>query len=662
MRIMFVSSETPLFPAGGIATYLEYMISALTEIGHEVFLFTFRNYNDFGKQKNFPSIPNDRIHIEWITDDKVHLRFPSRSHNQSVSFYLAERMEQIAAEWNIDVIESTDWQSPCLAFFQNMQAKHRSKSILLSVYNHGLSEFIWEADQLQMPQWAQADCLAERQQMRVCDLIVIPSNHCKGRLKSLNIETETSLVREPYVFQRSTPKVEAFNGSIQYMGRVSIGKGMDKLVYAANILNSVYKIKRIEVIGRVTFTTFQQRDIIKYMTSRLHEELRERFSYTGFKPRDVALDLLIPGAISPHLGSHETFSYACVEAIDAGQIPAVRFDTPMAEFFPEELSSYILDSEMRSVASLQKKFEKLISDGPQVLAEIQNYCRGILAPENAANTLSETYGQALDRKREWRIYPVPQASAQINDITVLIPAYKPNHEFMETIDSIAVQSGGTPNVLICDDGTPESHQQWFEYARARIPICKIIHQPNSGLLAARNSLVDHCKTPLSIFLDTDDILAPSLVQNLLNVWNDSNGDIDAVIPQRRNFGETNELILRHTLGDYIHFLENDYRMTALIRTDILAEIGFDATRRNGEGDDWVFWLDFHSRGYKATLLPEAGFLYRFRKGSMSWPWSEGQHVGTQSMIRDVIIKMCMHDPNKTIPLSRSMFSRSISKV
>jgi len=162
-------------------------------------------------------------------------------------------------------------------------------------------------------------------------------------------------------------------------------------------------------------------------------------------------------------------------------------------------------------------------------------------------------------------------------------------------------------------------------------------------------------------VDTDDLFAPELLDHMLEAWNESPRQPDAVIPQRRNFGETNELVLRHLLGDYMHVLENDYRMTALIRTDILSEIGFDATRRNGEGDDWTFWLDFEGRGYRGVLLPEAGFLYRFRTGSMSWPWSEGQNVGTQTMLREVLHETLQRDPDKSLAVSRAIFARAVSK-
>lgn len=661
MRILFVSSETPLFPAGGIATYLEYMVPALRAQGHDVFLFTFREEQGFVPPVSAAPFDKDKVHIELINEHRVHAKFPSRSHFQAVAYHLATRLMRMIEEQDIDVVETTDWQAPCLALFHALQSRAGAERRLFSTFHHGLSEIIFEADQIGYPDWALANGVAERAQMRISDLVIAPSNASARRLKTLGNDAEIRIVREPYAFRNPAEELPAARDEVQYIGRLSIQKGLDKLIYASNILHSVQPLRRIELIGRVGFTSFREPDIIEYCRKRLRPELRDKLLYSDFKPREVALDLLQRGAISPHLGTDETFSYACIESIDAGQVPLVRHGTAMAEFYPEDMQHHVLDAQMRSVRGMQETFEGILSDAPRIVERVQEHCRTTLDPGKVAGDLGQAYAEALDRKRGWRAHAVPRPRATIADVTVLVPAYKPNHEFMETVDSLVAQTAGIPKVLICDDGTPESHQPWFDYAEAVLPDCTILRQPNAGLLATRNTLIEACETPLSIFVDTDDLFAPELLENMLEAWNESPRQPDAVIPQRRNFGETNELVLRHLLGDYMHVMENDYRMTSLIRTDILSEIGFDASRRNGEGDDWIFWLDFEARGYRAVLLPEAGFLYRFRRGSMSWPWSEGQNVGTQTMLREVLHETLQRDPDKSKAVTRAIFARAVSK-
>lgn len=661
MRILFVTSESPIFPGGGIATYLSYMVPALKELGHELFLFTFRNANDYIHPSSFEPFDQEKVHIELVDDQPIHSKFPSPSHFQSQSHFLSRKLWDLVHDWEIDIIESTDYQAPCLALFQSIQTKRGSENRVCSTFHHGLNEVLFEADQICYPQWAIANNLAERQQMRVSDLIVAPSKASRNRLQSLGIRANMKVVREPYAVCEAKRSALKVKDEMQYVGRLSIQKGIDRIVYAANILHTVMPLRRIELIGRVGFTPFRQPDIIDFVRNRLDPELRDRLIYSDFKPRDAVLNLLRPGSLSPHLGTDETFSYACIEAINAGQVPIVRKGTAMAEFFPEDMQKFLLDERMHSVRSLQTSFEGILGNARLLVDRILDHCRRTLKPSAVAEELSSTYAEALDRKRGWKAYASSKSDARITDITVLIPAYKPTLEFTETIDSLAVQSAGMPKVLICDDGTPDSHQPWFEYARARIPECTVIRQPNAGLLAARNLLIEECRTPLSIFLDADDLLVPEALERMLEAWNNCPFEPDAVIPQRRNFGETNEPVIRHLLGDYLHLLENDYRMTALIRTEILSKIGFDATRRNGEADDWAFWLEFQGRGCRGVMIPEMGFLYRFRRGSMSWPWSEGQRVGTQTMVREAIERMCTANPERVHDLARAIFSNAVRR-
>ncbi len=661
MKLMFVSGETPLFPAGGIATYLEYIVPALKDRGHDVYLFTFQKKEAFTPPPTTAPFDADKVHIELICDDTIHTLYPSLSHFQSVSFYLARQLEKRIHEWEIDVVEAADYQAPCLALFQILQSRPQATDRLFSTFHHGLSEVTFEADQIGYPGWARANNLAERQQMRVSDLVIAPSHASKARLASLGVNTTTQVVREPYVFRHGSDTPRDILDEIQYVGRLSIQKGIDKLVYAANILHSVQPLRRIELIGRVGFTPFRETDILKYCRNRLSPELADKFLYSNFKPRDIVLDLIRPGAISPHLGTDETFSYACIEAIDAGQLPIVRHGTAMAEFFPEDLAHFVLDGQMRSVRQMQRQFEAILADAPEVVQRVRDHCMASLDPARIAKDLEETYATALDRKRGWRAHAAARPRACLADVTVLVPAYKPTREFMETVDSLVAQTAGIPKVIICDDGTPPGHRDWFAYAEALLPDCTLLHQPNAGLLATRNTLIEACETPLALFLDTDDLLGPRLLEDMLAAWNGSPVVPDAIIPQRRNFGETNELVLRHLLGDHLHILENDYRMTALIRTDILSEIGFDATRRNGEGDDWNFWLEFDGRGHTGLMLPEAAFFYRFRYGSMSWPWSEGQNVGTQTMLRETLHGVIQRAPEKSAALTRALFTKSVAE-
>lgn len=660
MRILYVSRETPLQPSGGIATYLEYMVPAMRAAGHEVFLFSWSEAQPYVEPADYAPFKPENVHIEPVNPHEVWRVLPVNSHNLFISHWLAERIIAKMREWQIDVIETTDFLAPGLTMYQQLQTRSGADQQLLVTYNHGFIEDFYEADQIGADERALTNHLCERQQCRISDLVIAPSEAARARLASYGIDRKVKMVREPYVFTSKEDRFRELRNEIQYIGRISISKGIDKLILLANALHDVFPLRQMRLIGRIVDTPFRKSDMTSYVRDRLTPDLCDNLFLSGYLPRAAALRLLEPGAICPSLGSAETFSFACVESIDAGLLPVVRHGTPMAEFFPPELQHHVLDAQMRSVRGLQQQMTALLADAAEVSRGVRSFCRETLDPARIAEQMGRTYEAALEKKRGHSLHAVPRKPATIADVTVLIPAYKPTHEFMETVDSLAWQTAGIPKVLICDDGTPESHQAWFDYALAMLPGCRIVRQPNTGLLAARNTLAEECETELSLFLDTDDLFAPDLIEHMLDAWNACPMAPDAVIPQRRNFGESAELVLQHLLDDHLHILKNDYRMTSLIRTRILRDIGFDATRRNGEGDDWAFWLEFTGRGHTGVLLPEQGFLYRFRKGSMSWPWSQGQHVGTQTMVREVVHETCARNPSQVTLLARALYSRNVT--
>lgn len=661
MRILYVSRETPLQPSGGIATYLEYMVPAMRAAGHEVFLFSWSEVQPYVEPADYAPFKPENVHIEPVNPHEVWRVLPVNSHNLFISHWLAERITAKMREWQIDVVETTDFLAPGLTMYQQLQTRSGADQQLLVTYNHGFIEDFFEADQYQWNEHARLNHLCERQQCRISDLIIAPSETARSRLTSYGIDQKVEMVREPYVFTSVGDRFAGLRSEIEYIGRISISKGIDKLILLANALHHVFPLRQVRLIGRIVDTPFRKSDMASYVRDRLTEDLRDSLFFSGYLPRAAALRMLEPGAICPSLGSAETFSFACVESIDAGLLPVVRHGTPMAEFFPPDLQHHVLDSQMRSVRGLQKQVTALLEDADAVSRGVRSFCRETLDPARIAEQMGRTYEAALEKKRGRSLHAVPRKPATLADVTVLIPAFKPTHEFMETVDSLVWQTAGIPKVLICDDGTPDSHQPWFDYAMAMLPDCRIVRQPNAGLLAARNTLSEECETELALFLDTDDLFAPDLIEHMLEAWNTCPMAPDAVIPQRRNFGESAELVLQHLLGDHLHILDNDYRMTALIRTQILRDIGFDATRRNGEGDDWVFWLEFTGRGHVGVMLPEQGFLYRFRKGSMSWPWSQGQHVGSQVMVREAVRDMCARNPTQVSALARALYSRNVTQ-
>ena len=70
----------------------------------------------------------------------------------------------------------------------------------------------------------------------------------------------------------------------------------------------------------------------------------------------------------------------------------------------------------------------------------------------------------------------------LNSVTVIIPAYKPGHELLDTIDGL--NKAGFADILVVDDGSGEAFAKLFEEVR-NIPECTLLrHDVNRGKGAA----------------------------------------------------------------------------------------------------------------------------------------------------------------------------------
>lgn len=89
-------------------------------------------------------------------------------------------------------------------------------------------------------------------------------------------------------------------------------------------------------------------------------------------------------------------------------------------------------------------------------------------------------------------------------ISVIIPVYKVETYLHQCVDSVLSQTYENIEVILVDDGSPDSCPEICDqYANADARV-KVIHQKNGGLSAARNAGVQCASGNYLAFLDSDD--------------------------------------------------------------------------------------------------------------------------------------------------------------
>src|SRR5215218_1412354 len=94
-------------------------------------------------------------------------------------------------------------------------------------------------------------------------------------------------------------------------------------------------------------------------------------------------------------------------------------------------------------------------------------------------------------------------------VSVIIPCYRQTAFLRETIASILNQSYSNFEIIVVDDGSPDSVEEVTKLFQG---VC-LIRQPNQGTAKARNNGLKSSKGDFIVFLDADDRLLPNALSD-----------------------------------------------------------------------------------------------------------------------------------------------------
>lgn len=105
-------------------------------------------------------------------------------------------------------------------------------------------------------------------------------------------------------------------------------------------------------------------------------------------------------------------------------------------------------------------------------------------------------------------------------VSIIVPVYKVEKFLRCCIESILSQSFTDFELILVDDGSPDSCGSICDEYATRDSRIHVIHQQNSGVAAARNTaldwIYDHSDSDWLTFIDSDDIVHPQYIETLLN--------------------------------------------------------------------------------------------------------------------------------------------------
>jgi len=110
-------------------------------------------------------------------------------------------------------------------------------------------------------------------------------------------------------------------------------------------------------------------------------------------------------------------------------------------------------------------------------------------------------------------------------VSIIVPIYKAELYLVQCIESIRKQTVKEIEIILIDDGSPDSCPEMCDRFAAEDGRIRVIHQENAGVSAARNRGMEMAAAEWLMFADPDDWMEPNAVEVLYGQAKSSQCDI-----------------------------------------------------------------------------------------------------------------------------------------
>lgn len=118
-------------------------------------------------------------------------------------------------------------------------------------------------------------------------------------------------------------------------------------------------------------------------------------------------------------------------------------------------------------------------------------------------------------------------------VSVIIPVYNTEKYLDECMQSVLNQSYAPLEIILVDDGATDSCPHLCDdYAKKDFRV-KVVHKQNGGLSSARNAGIRIAKGKYLTFVDSDDIVAPDMVETMVSLAQQENAEIVKICLARK---------------------------------------------------------------------------------------------------------------------------------
>lgn len=221
-------------------------------------------------------------------------------------------------------------------------------------------------------------------------------------------------------------------------------------------------------------------------------------------------------------------------------------------------------------------------------------------------------------------------------VSVVIPCYNTKSYLDNCLESVCRQTYENLDIVLIDDGSTDgTGGKCDDWARAD-PRIRVLHREHEGP-SSRNAGIESFRGQYCVFVDSDDMVAPGYIDEMLQKALESNADV--VVCGYDRISDTGSYLSTRSLG--VEGGVDLKRLSELILLDILypsvwgklyARDVLKTVRLGSEpvGEDVSFWTSIVNLGVvgKCEVVDSPLYLYRQREGSLMRSFDiEREHCG-----------------------------------
>lgn len=129
-------------------------------------------------------------------------------------------------------------------------------------------------------------------------------------------------------------------------------------------------------------------------------------------------------------------------------------------------------------------------------------------------------------------------------VSIIVPVYDIEEYLVECIESILAQTWKHFEIILVDDGSTDSSGKMCDEYAEKYNCIFVIHKKNGGLSSARNAGIDVARGNYLAFIDSDDVVHPDYLRELVKIVEKENADLvacDFCVGTSCQWGETSEV-------------------------------------------------------------------------------------------------------------------------